>query len=482
MSIPDAAGVAQMAQRLGLVTEDQLQDAWIELGEKTGPAAPFLRFMERKGHLTPWQASKLIKGDTDGFVLGGYRVLYKISAGTFGRVYRADNAGTGEIVAIKVLRKRWADDQRKIGLFEREGKVGLGMQHPNIVRILAVNKDVKNGQYFIIMEFVEGGNLKEFLHGRKKLSPLESLKLLEETANGLAYALTLGLTHRDLKATNILISSTMTAKLVDFGLAEFKGGTVEEAGEMDRTVEYAGLEKATGAVKGDYRSDIYFLGCTFHEMLTGRPLLNPVKDARARMLKQRFELGSHLNRDDPDLPPAVFSLLARMVALEPNDRFQTYEQLIEAIGIVRAELTGGKIAAAVGTKTVFVVEHHPKLQDAFREKLKEYGYRVLISINAAQAVARYNQKPFHAIIVDCGTANRDGLEAYKKVLDQADRQRVGCAGILILNEDQAGWAEEVSAASNSSVLVRPVLMKQIIQTLRDYLGDAEQGTGDRGEG
>ena len=472
MSTPDAAGVAHLAQRLDLISEDQVQEAWMELGAKTGPAEPFLRYMERKGYLTPWQASKLIKGDTDGFVLGGYRVLYKISAGTFGRVYRAENRSTGEVVAIKVLRKRWAEDQRKIGLFEREGKVGLGMQHPNIVRILAVNKDAKSGQYYIVMEFVEGGNLKEFLQGRKKLMPLEALKLLEECASGLNYALSLGMTHRDLKATNILISSTKTAKLVDFGLAEVKGGSAEDSEGMDRTVEYAGLEKATDVPKGDYRSDIYFLGTTFHEMVTGRPLLNPVKDARARMQKQRFELGSKLNRDDPDLPPPVFSILSRMVALDPNERFQSYDQIIEAIATVRAELQGGKIAQAVGTKTVFVIEHNSKLQDIFREKLKEYGFRVLISINPSQAVVRYSQQPFHAIIVDCGTANRDGLDAYKKVLDEADRRRIDCAGILILNEDQAPWADEVDKSPKSSVMVRPVLMKQILQTLRDYLGEA----------
>src|SRR5688500_12757369 len=178
MSTPDAAGVAHLARRLDLVTDDQLQDAWMDLGTRTGPVEPFLRFMERKGYLTPWQASKLLKGDTDGYVLGGYRLLYRIAAGSFGRVYRAENLRTGEVVAIKGLRKRWAEDQRKIELFEREGKVGLSMQHPNIVRILAVNRDPSTGQYYIVMEFVEGGNLRDFLAIRKKLDHGEALRLL----------------------------------------------------------------------------------------------------------------------------------------------------------------------------------------------------------------------------------------------------------------------------------------------------------------
>ena len=182
MSILDAAGIAQQARRLDLLSEDQLLDVWTDLGSRDGPAEPLLRAAERKGYLTPWQGSKLLKGDTDGYFLGGYRVLYRIAAGSFGRVYRADNSRTGEVVAIKVLRKRWADNQRKIELFEREGKVGLSMQHPNIVKILAVNRDPSTGQYYIVMEFVEGGNLRDFLVIRKKLEPIEALRLLEETA------------------------------------------------------------------------------------------------------------------------------------------------------------------------------------------------------------------------------------------------------------------------------------------------------------
>jgi len=468
--------MAQFAQRCGLVTEDQLLNATSELEDPTGPADPLLRILERKGYLTPWQISKLRKGDSGGYFLGGYRLLYRIAAGSFGRVYRADNPRTGEIVAVKVLRKRWAEDNRKIELFEREGKVGLSMQHPNIVRILAVNRDPATAQYYLVMEFVEGGNLKDFLSIRKKLEPLESLRLLEETTNGLAYALTQGLTHRDLKPTNILIASSNTAKLVDFGLAELAGGAREEGGEIDRTVDYAGLEKATGAKAGDPRSDIYFLGCTFHEMVTGKPLLSVTREARVRMQRERFEMVKHLNRDDPDLPPPVFSLLSRMVAFNPNERFQNYQQILDAIQQVRHELTGGgRVGSAdTGPKTVFVIEHNAKFQDAFREKLKARGFRVLISINTAQAVARFQQQPYHALIVNCGTADRAGLEAFEKVMNEADLKRLDCAGILILSKDQAHWAEDIAHLPRTKSLILPVNMKQIVRELNELFPSTEE--------
>jgi tRNA A-37 threonylcarbamoyl transferase component Bud32 len=466
MSTLDAAAVAQLAQRLDLVNEDQLMDVWAELGTRTGPAEPLLRALERKGYLTPWQGSKLVKGDTDGYFLGGYRLLYRIAAGSFGRVYRADNPRTGEVVAIKVLRKRWSEDNRKIELFEREGKVGLSMQHPNIVRIIAVNRDPSSGQYYIVMEFVEGDNLRDFLAIRKKLEPKEAIRLLEETTNGLAHALTQGLTHRDLKPTNVLISaSSKTAKLVDFGLAELAGGAREVGGEIDRTVDYAGLEKATDAKAGDPRSDIYFLGCTFHEMVTGRPLLTVTREARARMLRKRFEIEGLLKPDDPDLPPPIFSLVSRMVKFDKDRRFQTYEQLLDAIQQVKIELEGGgrmAATAAGGPKTVFVVEQNPKFQDAFREKLKAKGYRVLISIHAPQAVSRFEQQPYDALIVNCVTAERPGLEAFEKVLRDAEMKRVDCAGLLIVAREQEHWAVALTGLPKFGTLVMPVNMKDIV--------------------
>ena len=168
------------------------------------------------------------------------------------------------------------------------------MRHPNIVRIIAVNRDPLSGQYFIVMEFVEGGNLRDILTIRKKLDAPEALRILENAAEGLAYAYSKGLTHRDIKLTNLLLSTQGEAKLVDFGLAEITGPsatTSEDDLNVDRTVDYAGLEKATGVKTGDARSDIYFLGCTFYEMLAGKPLLSVTKDAKARMMRASLQRG-----------------------------------------------------------------------------------------------------------------------------------------------------------------------------------------------
>ena len=142
MEINDAATLANVAIRIGVLNSTQVEEAWHDLGSRNSAPEDFLRLMERRGYLTPFQSNKLLKGDKEGFFLGGYRILYRIAAGTFGRVYRCDDPHTGRSVAVKVLRKKWSEDKHKIELFTREGRMGMTLQHPNIVEILAVNKTV----------------------------------------------------------------------------------------------------------------------------------------------------------------------------------------------------------------------------------------------------------------------------------------------------------------------------------------------------
>src|SRR5438105_2685741 len=203
-NIVDAAEFARNALRLRLVTEEQLRECQEEVG--TADAATLAAALERKQYLTAYQTGKLLKGDTDGFVMCGYRVLYKIASGSFGRVYRAEDPRTGVPVAVKELRRRWRDDPHKVDLFEREGRMGLTMRHPNIVQILAVNCDRAAGQHVIVMEFVEGENLRDRLARSGRLDVKEAIRITEEAAAGLAYAYSRRLTHRDMKPSNVLLS------------------------------------------------------------------------------------------------------------------------------------------------------------------------------------------------------------------------------------------------------------------------------------
>jgi CheY-like chemotaxis protein len=467
-----------LAQKLGLATAEQIEEAWEELGNRGGAAEPWLRLMERRGFLTPYQTAKLLKGDTDGFVLGGYRLLYKIASGSFGRVYRADDPRTGNVVAIKVLRRKWSEDKHNIELFEREGKMGMTLRHPNIVEILAVNRDPVSKQYYIVMEFVEGGNLRDFLGIRKKLEPAETLRILEDAVTGLAHAYSKGFSHRDMKLTNVLVSSQGVAKLVDFGLAGDHGPSPaalaatrdKDELQVDRTVDYAGLEKCTGVVSGDIRSDIYFLGCVVYELLTGRSPLEMTKDPRARMNRERFLRVKPMGKEEVNGPAAVFRLVETMMALNPTERYQTPSQLLDAIRDVRRELEGKNGKGAAGPRTLFIVEKDARLQDALREKFKEEGYRVLMAADPTRALDRFRQQPYDALIVDAGTTGEEGAYVFDRILGDAKRHELACAGILILSEAQAQWADKVEATGPVAVLVRPVTLKQLRLKLAELVG------------
>jgi eukaryotic-like serine/threonine-protein kinase len=463
----------QLILKLGLVSETQLQEALLELGHREAPEE-LLHVLERKAYLTPYQTGKLKKGDLDGFVVGGYRILYKIASGSFGRVYRADEPQTGRVVAIKVLRRRHSDNPHTIELFEREGRVGLSLRHPNIVETLAVSQDLGSKHYYIVMEFVEGGNLRDFLEIRGKISPPEAFRFMEEAVAGIAHAYSRGVTHRDLKLTNVLISSQGVAKVVDFGLAGIfsrKGLELESSERVDRTVDYAGLEKATGVKSGDIRSDIYFLGCILYEMLTGRSPLLMTKDPRMRMSRTRFDTVAPMRPDEVDAPPSVFKIVERMMSLDPQVRYQTPSQLLDAIKEVRKELVGpgqaqdSDHAARPRLRSVFVVEKDERIQDALRNKFKEMGFRVFVATDPARALERFRLQPYDALILDAGTSGEEGRYTFEQVLTEAQRQQAPCKGILILSEEQSDWTREIEDRPNQALLVRPVGLKQVVETL-----------------
>jgi serine/threonine protein kinase len=285
-----------------------------------------------------------------------------------------------------------------------------------------------------------------------------------------------GLTHRDLKPTNVLISTQGSAKLVDFGLAEIAAPLPGEDHDLtvDRTVDYAGLEKATAVKHGDPRSDIYFIGTIFYEMLCGHPALSQTRDKVARMNRHRFDSVAPLESWGIELPGPVQHLMRKMLSFDPAGRYQTPAQLHEAVRKVQCELDGvvSHKTAPAGPKSLFVVEANEKLKEVFRTKFAQEKFRVLMSAEPGRALHRYEEQPYHAIIVDAGTAGEPGVRVFKKVFEEADEIDLSLAGVLILNEEQSDWADQVPKRPDACVMVRPIIFKQLADKLHEVLDHA----------
>lgn len=469
MAKQEADALPGLILELGLATEAQLQEASEGVGPDPEPAA-LLRALERKGILTNWQSQKLLRADADGYLIGGYRVLYQVASGSFGRVFRAVDPHSGGGVAVKVLRKRWSKDPQRVELFLREGKVGESLHHPNIVRTLMASCDQATGQYYLVMDFVEGDNLRAFLDIRKKLVPAEALRLIENAAQGLAYAHAHNVSHRDIKLTNILISSDGKALLVDFGLAQIYALGKEGDARGERTIDYAALERATGARPGDPRSDIFFLGCILYEMLTGRSPLMTGRDRTTRQQIQRFDKLAPISPAEVEGPPSVLHLVETMMAFSPQHRHQTAAQLLDSIQAVRREVEGkGPGPGNRAERSVFLLEKDTRLQNTIREKLREQGYKVFLAADPARALDRFRLRPFDALVVDAGTTGEDGLRVFSHIVTEAQRRKLDCAGILILQPDQADWAARVPSGPSVAVLVRPLTMGQLRRKLQDLV-------------
>jgi len=454
-----AEKVAQRAFDLGLLDERQLQQVWGELGTRTVDVDKFVQLLVRRELLTNYQVERLLHGERTGFFFGDYKVLYLVGAGTFARVYRAAHKDTGKVVAVKVLRKRYSETPAQFSQFIREGELGRTLRHPNIVPIYETYS--RKSIHFLVMEFVEGHNLRQFLKVRKKIEPVVATRLMTDIASGLRYAFENGLTHRDLKLSNVLISSRGKAKLVDFGLASiatglFDNGTHEVSSA--RTIDYAALERATGVRKDDTRSDIYFMGCIYYHMLSGKSPLAETRDRAKRLEKARFLKIVPIQKADPTIPHSVTLVVNKAMILDPERRYQTPAAMLADLAIAAKRLADVKdednaqaqngssptLIAPENQRSVMVVESNTEMQDVFRSGFKRAGYRVLLTSDPDRAVMRFREDPATAdcVLFNAQEIGNPALKAFNRF--GKDRRIDYIPAILLLDEEHIQWKKSFS--------------------------------------
>jgi eukaryotic-like serine/threonine-protein kinase len=410
--------LTQRCVDLELATSAQIDRIWADIRTEQVSLDEVKSFLLRKGILTNFQLDRMLTGERLGYFYGPYKVLYMIGAGTFARVFRAVHRETGKIVAVKVLRRRHRDQVSQIEQFLREGRMGLELRHPNIVTVYEIINDPRAP--YLVMEFVEGETLREILRIRGKFEPVDALRIMHDICSGLDFAFQKGITHRDLKLSNVLVHSSGRCKLVDFGLAALADTSSPEAiadCPSARAIDYAALERGTAVRKGDPRSDIYFVGCMFYNILSGKTPLYETRDRLMRLNVTRFTDIPSIAEVEPGLPDYVYAVCNKSMEFAPDKRYQTPGQMLYDIEVAIKRIntpdvapTGDSVAKLAEPinpedlkegqgKTVLVVESRAELQDLLREKLKKRGYRVLVFGDPERALAKF--VPDEASSTDC---------------------------------------------------------------------------------
>jgi serine/threonine protein kinase len=268
----------------------------------------------------------------EGTSLGKYRVLEPLGRGGMAQVYKAYHAQLDRYVAIKVLRSDLVEQEEFLGRFRREARAASGLRHPNIVQVF--DFDVQDDLYYMVMELLEGDTLRARLNeyrikGQRMPLP-EVVRILKDVLSGLAYAHSEGIIHRDIKPANIMLTRRGQAVLTDFGIAQIIGSTqYTVSGALMGTLNYMAPEQG---LQGhcDSRSDIYSLGIVFYEMLTGYTPFDA--DTPLAILMK------HLNDPlplphlmDPTVPEALERIALKALAKNPEDRYQTPEEMSVAL-------------------------------------------------------------------------------------------------------------------------------------------------------
>jgi len=371
----------------GLMTSSEI-DAVVESlppSDKPQSGEDLAKLLYRRGKLTKYQAEALYRGKTKGLVMGNYVVLDKIGQGGMGQVYRARHRRMEREVAIKVLPSVFAKSKEAVDRFQREVVAAAKLNHPNIVT--AHDADESDGLHFLVMEYVEGGDLSAVVQQQGPLPLGRAMDYVVQAAKGLEYAHSAGVVHRDIKPSNLLLDSSGTVKILDMGLARFdekarqEGAAAQasltQTGQVMGTVDYMSPEQAMDAHRADHRSDIYSLGCTLFYLLAGRPVY--VGDSLAeRLLARSTKEIPSLCEHRKDAPPALDKIFQKMVAKEAGDRYQSTSEVIadlEGLHLVLLE----KGAAALERVPEPVREEPPQ------EELHQASHPTHSAVNAAFA-------------------------------------------------------------------------------------------------
>ena len=323
-----------LIRKSGILSDRQFEEISGKVRSSEYPAETraLAECLTAEGILTVFQVSRLLLSKTHGLVVGPYVILDRLGAGGRGRVFKAQHRLMGRLAALKIIAPHIASRASSIARFHREMRLIGRLDHPNVIR--AFDADQVGDLLYIVMEYVAGRSLDHVIAGRGALPAAEVVDYMAQVALGLAHAHERGIVHRDVKPANLLLSEEGQIKVLDLGLSALMEADSEASfatadGRIVGTVNYMSPEQAT-AMSIDGRSDLFSLGCTMYQLLTGR-LPFPGETIAECLVLRIKGLSTSITDFRPDLSPRLIEVLMKLMARRPEDRFQTAAEAAEAL-------------------------------------------------------------------------------------------------------------------------------------------------------
>ncbi len=345
-------GISKIAVRNGFMTQAQADEIFQLLSERRKESSSqdgvtFEDLAIEKGYLTSQQASavalayqRLLKdAERQKWAIPGYEIFGKIGEGGLGVVLKARQISMNRIVALKILHKRWLNDEEFRQRFLVEARLVGKLSHQNLIKVFDVGKH--DWKYYFSMEYVEGETLEELIEREGPLDVLRAVDITLQILRAIKYLSRYDIVHCDIKPSNILLTKDGIAKLGDFGFVKSNLEIAEtEEGSVLGTPDYISPEQAMGSKKIDFRADIYSLGVTLYHMVAKKP---PYEGSVSSVMRKHIkgELPSP-KLHNPNVPDALCRIIERMCAKSPDDRYQTCDELFEDLELLKLKEKTGR--------------------------------------------------------------------------------------------------------------------------------------------
>lgn len=326
----------------GLMEREQVQK--LRKAYPFKDAQSFARHLVTVKKLTRFQARVLLEERKQPLFLDRYIILDEIGSGGMGAVFKALHTQMDRIVALKILPKAAMNSSEKVRRFQREVRAAAKLEHSNIVT--AFDAHESKGIHYLVMSYISGSDLAQVVRKQGPLPVGKAVKYITQAARGLEHAHNQGICHRDVKPANLLLDNQDIVKILDLGLAQIKPEESEadktvsyeltQAGMVMGTVSYIAPEQALDTRNADARSDIYSLGCTLYYLLTGRPVYSEDTTIKTIMAHQQNAIPS-LCQDRSDVPKELDAVFQKMVAKNPDNRYQSMTSVISALQAINVE-------------------------------------------------------------------------------------------------------------------------------------------------